>query len=76
MKQLLKKLVTSTFGKYFYLGKMKFASTEQDCPRLISLNIHESEVQTAFNNLMSVLEGLCFVGCFDYNGAMKVKKFK
>ena len=29
-----------------------------------------------FNYLMSVLEGLCFVGCFDYNGAMKVKKFK
>ena len=49
MKQLLKKLVTSTFGKDFYLlGKVKFASTEQDCPRLISLNIHESEVQTAF----------------------------
>ena len=48
MKQLLKKLVTSTFGKDFYLGKVKFASTEQDCPRLISLNIHESEMQTAF----------------------------
>ena len=34
--------------RFFFFGKIKFASTEQDCPRLISLNIHESELQTAF----------------------------
>ena len=27
-----KKPVTSTFGKDFFFGKIKFASTEQDCP--------------------------------------------
>ena len=41
--------MTSTFGKdFFFVGKIKFANTEQDCPLLISLNIHEHEVQTAF----------------------------
>ena len=26
------KPVTSTFGKDFFFGKIKFANTEQDCP--------------------------------------------
>ena len=36
------------FWQRFLFRKIKFVSTEQDCPQLVSLNIHESEVQTAF----------------------------
>ena len=58
--------------RFFFLGKIKFASTEQDCPWLISINIYESEVQTAFNHLMSVIGLIKFwLVCKDENECSK-----
>ena len=58
------------FWQRFFFGKIKFASTEQDCPWLISLNIHESEL--LFKNLMSVLGLIKFwLVCKDENECSK-----
>ena len=73
MKQLLKKLVTSTFGKDFYLGKIKFASTEQDCPQLMyHLTYMKVKCKLLFNNLMSLLGLIKFwLVCKDENECSK-----
>ena len=70
MKLSLKKTSDIYFWQRFFFGKMKFASTEQDCPWLISLNIHESEL--LFKNLMSVLGLIKFwLVCKDENECSK-----
>ena len=72
VKQLLKKLVTSTFGKDFYLGKIKFASTEQDCPDSYHLTYMKVKCKLLFNNLMSVLGLIKFwLVCKDENECSK-----